>query len=469
MLSSFMVFFMWGDGSGQGEQAVVSRKGEVLAGVEHVWLPVAVLLVANPRWLTRHLDQGVTAHNAIHDHAPAKVEELEGNCADRHAGQLPRQVWGALGAELLEGRGPGVGTLAPLVGGLELCQVLRDLRQRVRDLRHRLLAAGLAAGELVDLPLGRNVLAPEIREAALAFLWDLGPDALLEPPLEGVLQLRGLGLQRLRGACRSARSGNLVLCALAATATGHSCAGPLQRLHLVQEVVLAWLQLLWRRQKPEVLAECRWHSPVRRPPGLARLIRHVLVVVVWPGQVQHAQSHGEVAGIAEEDEDPGDGHVLRLVCGAILQCGGSDGKVGSQVAEPLCVRQQVVASAFDDIQAEDQCLADKEHHRQRPGDPETAQLGHSGADRVVGDCEEELDGAKEHQNPSIHVVLPPLLLCLGKKLEVFWNLVVLGVLDGIGPHHTTGLVNDLLVANPGGDGVARSAGKVSPHIRPGRF
>mmetsp|Transcript_72446 Transcript_72446/g.204297 ORF Transcript_72446/g.204297 Transcript_72446/m.204297 type:complete len:329 (-) Transcript_72446:906-1892(-) len=82
---------------------------------------------------------------------------------------------------------------------------------------------------------------------------------------------------------------------LASAARLDATAMRLHVLHLMQQATRdGRIQLLGRRDEPEVLREGRRHLPGTWPPLPARLLGHVRLLLVRPGQVKPAQTHREL-------------------------------------------------------------------------------------------------------------------------------------------------------------------------------
>mmetsp|Transcript_24686 Transcript_24686/g.52577 ORF Transcript_24686/g.52577 Transcript_24686/m.52577 type:complete len:426 (-) Transcript_24686:629-1906(-) len=193
-------------------------------------------------------------------------------------------------------------------------------------------------------------------------------------------------------------------------------------LHLVDEA-RGHLRVQARRgrDEPEVPREGRGDLPGAWPPLPAWLLGHVLLWIVGIGEVQHTKGHNEVSedgqqGKAEGQSDGG----LRVVI-AVLQTAANDREERGGVAKPLGVGEAVLARA-EDVQTHDQSLGGGKDERDRPHDPEAAQLRDGSAHRVVRDRIEERNDAIEHRDSSVYIEVPPLLLRLQEHLEVLGSI-----------------------------------------------
>mmetsp|Transcript_30761 Transcript_30761/g.69945 ORF Transcript_30761/g.69945 Transcript_30761/m.69945 type:complete len:535 (+) Transcript_30761:629-2233(+) len=314
------------------EQLVAIRDG-LIAEVDHRRAPHAHLLVTDPRGLTRGLEQRLGAHHALDARNDHHVEPLQGNGQRGHAHELPWEVWGPLASEVLEWRSASVGTVAVPGGlpvtdlgtGLHVSEAIVDFREEaakvakvffdILDVSGASLLAwsevalgcargavvvgfalgvvhadkarrgtpgtrGVAGGILVEhvhLPACGLVLVVELVKLPLAPLGHLCPDVLVKPPTEEPVDAIALVVERLRrcGLGLGGRGGAAALLAAATACSPDPATRALQFLHLVAEVVNAWLELLWRRNEPERPRERCGHPPVLGPPLLGRLVLRV--------------------------------------------------------------------------------------------------------------------------------------------------------------------------------------------------
>mmetsp|Transcript_132985 Transcript_132985/g.370720 ORF Transcript_132985/g.370720 Transcript_132985/m.370720 type:complete len:579 (-) Transcript_132985:632-2368(-) len=357
-------------GQGRVQKGIVAGQSAVRAQVDHGWSPAAHLLVADPRRFARWLEERLWAEVALDRGGNHHVQPLKRRCQDGHAQHLPRQVGRALLRKVSEGSCLGKVLAARLSHpalGLYLIEATLDLRQLVGQLGQvrvagvvlhvRLVTASTELRELIHLDPSTLVLAVEAVELPLCVLGHLVPDGRVEPALEAPVNAHALLEHGLwRGPPVATRAGaRLDAHPLAATAARRDAgATALQVVHLVQEAVLANLELLGWRQHPEGFREGRGHLPRCRPPLLGRALFHVrLPLHVRPGQVQHAQRHHEMPKERKNNDDPSDRDTKRRVPIVELERGAGDSEVRRKVTKPLTVWKVLLPVVPQDVQPQD--------------------------------------------------------------------------------------------------------------------
>mmetsp|Transcript_51665 Transcript_51665/g.122986 ORF Transcript_51665/g.122986 Transcript_51665/m.122986 type:complete len:210 (-) Transcript_51665:1224-1853(-) len=149
----------------------------------------------------------------------------------------------------------------------------------------------------------------EFLNALLSLLRHLWPDAVMLPPRQQPLDLLDLSHDMFNGGGLEGGSALLVGAFLAlASSQGagrDATAASFQHLHLIQQVVLTFLQLLWRSYHPQCIIESGRYFPSGWPPRTSWMfIPFLLQGRIGRGQVQHSDSHAEVTEESRNGEDP---------------------------------------------------------------------------------------------------------------------------------------------------------------------
>mmetsp|Transcript_15229 Transcript_15229/g.32845 ORF Transcript_15229/g.32845 Transcript_15229/m.32845 type:complete len:665 (+) Transcript_15229:418-2412(+) len=196
-------------------------------------------------------------------------------------------------------------------------------------------------------------------------------------------------------------------------------------LHLLQEASVARFQSLGGGDEVHRLLEGRRNRPGRGVPAAPWALR-LLLLELGHGELVHAQSPGEVNGVADPRQGVDESLQPRGgVQDAVVDAHAQNAQVRDE-GDNLLHLWHLSVDWGDDVQVEDAEVGRDEHGAGGPGRPEASELSEDVAHRVQTGSRQPVRKEVEQSDTSIDVVAPPLLLETAIELKVLWVRLLVG-------------------------------------------